>query len=100
MRPSMASVGDAYDNAMAESFFSTLECELLARRRFHSRPEARMVLFSDFEGFYNPARRHSAPGYRSPLVHEQEHRRQPATETLVTQAPYPSTETGAIPAAA
>ncbi len=66
VRPSMGSVGDAYDNAMAESFFSTLECELLARRRFHSRPEARMALFSYLEGFYNPVRRHSALGYRSP----------------------------------
>ena len=70
VRPSMGSVGDAYDNAMAESFFSTLECELLARRRFHSRPEARMALFSYLEGFYNPVRRHSALGYRSPLVYE------------------------------
>lgn len=42
VRPSMGSVGDAYDNAMAESFFSTLECELLARRRFRSQAEARM----------------------------------------------------------
>ena len=43
VRPSMGSVGDAYDNAMAESFFSTLECELLARRRFRSQAEARMA---------------------------------------------------------
>ena len=87
VRPSMGSVGDAYDNAMAESFFSTLECELLSRRRFRSRPEARMALFSYVEGFYNPVRRHSALGYRSPLVYEQEHRPDPATETLVSQAP-------------
>ncbi|GJD66752.1 hypothetical protein MPEAHAMD_6950 [Methylobacterium frigidaeris] len=87
VRPSMVSVGDAYDNAMAESFFSTLECELLARRRFRSRPEARMALFSYLEGFYNPVRRHSALGYRSPLVYEQEHRPQPTTETQVNQAP-------------
>ncbi len=87
VRPSMGSVGDAYDNAMAESFFSTLECELLARRRFHSRPEARMALFSYLEGFYNPVRRHSALGYRSPLVYEQEHRPKPATEILLSQAP-------------
>lgn len=83
----MGSVGDAYDNAMAESFFSTPECELLARRRFQSRPEARMALFSDLEGFYNPVRRHSALGYRSPLVSEQEHRPKPATDTLLSQAP-------------
>jgi putative transposase len=40
VRPSMGVVGDAYDNAMCESFFATLECELLARRRFTSRAEA------------------------------------------------------------
>ncbi len=87
VRPSMGSVGGAYDNAMAESFFSTLECKLLGCRRFHSRPEARMAFFSYLEGFYNPVRRHSALGYRSPLVYEQEHRPTPATETLVSQAP-------------
>jgi putative transposase len=87
VRPSVGSVGDAYDNAMAESFFSTLECELLARRRFHSRPEARMALFSYLEGFYNPVRRHSALGYRSPLVYEQEHSPKPTTEILLSQAP-------------
>ena len=50
VRPSMASVGDAYDNAMAESFFSTLEAELLSRRRFASQAEARMACFSYVEG--------------------------------------------------
>jgi transposase InsO family protein len=45
----MGSVGDAYDNAMAESFFSTLECELLARRKFASKAEARMACFSYIE---------------------------------------------------
>jgi hypothetical protein len=47
------------DNAMYESFFATLECELLARRRFASQAEARMAVFSYIEGWYNPARRHS-----------------------------------------
>ncbi len=42
VRPSRGSVGDAYDNAMAESFFATLECELLARRRFPTQAEARV----------------------------------------------------------
>ena len=56
VRPSMGSVGDAYDNAMAESFFSTLEAELLSRRRFASQAEARMACFSYIEGWYNPAR--------------------------------------------
>lgn len=87
VRPSMGSVGDAYDNAMAESFFSTLECELLARRRFRSQAEARMAVFSYVEGFYNPLRRHSALGYRSPVAYEQEIRREPSTETLLSQVP-------------
>ena len=50
VRPSMGSVGDAYDNAMAESFFSTLEAELLSRRRSASQAEARMACFSYIEG--------------------------------------------------
>ena len=70
VRPSMGSVGDAYDNAMAESFFSTLEAELLSRRRFASQAEARMACFSYIEGWYNPVRLHSALGYRSPMNYE------------------------------
>ena len=73
VRPSMGSVGDAYDNAMAESFFSTLECELLERRRFRSQAKARMACFSYIEGFHNPLRLHSALGYRSPITYEQEY---------------------------
>jgi putative transposase len=72
VRPSMGSVGDAYDNALCESFFATLECELLARRRFASQAEARMAVFSYVEGWYNPVRLHSALGYRSPVACEQE----------------------------
>jgi putative transposase len=70
VRPSMGSRGDAYDNAMAESFFATLECELLARRRFASHAEARLAIFRYVEGWYNPHRRHSALGQRSPLAFE------------------------------
>jgi putative transposase len=70
VRPSMGSVGDAYDNAMAESFFSTLEAELLSRRRFASQAEARMACFTYIEGWYNPARLHSGLGYRSPITYE------------------------------
>lgn len=66
LKPSMGSVGDAYDNAMAESFFSTLESELLARCDFESRDQARREVFSFIEGWYNPRRRHSALGYKSP----------------------------------
>jgi hypothetical protein len=65
VRPSMGSVGDAYDNAMCESFFATLECELLDRRRFKTQAEARIAVFEFIEGFYNPRRRHSSIGYRS-----------------------------------
>ena len=72
VRPSMGSVGDAYDNAMAESFFSTLEAELPSRRRFMSQAEARMACFSYIEGRYNPARLHSGLGYRSPMAYEAE----------------------------
>ena len=53
VRPSMGSVGDAYDNAMCESFFATLECELLARSRFKTPAEARRAVFDFIEGFYN-----------------------------------------------
>jgi putative transposase len=74
VRPSMGSVGDAYDNAMAESFFSTLEAELLNRRPFTSQAEARMACFSYIEGWYNPVRLHSALGYRSPLTYEADNR--------------------------
>jgi len=73
VRPSMGSVGDAYDNAMAESFFATLECELLDRRRFKSQAEARMAVFEFIEGWYNPRRRHSALEYESPISYEKKH---------------------------
>ena len=55
---------------MAESFFSTLEAELLKRRRFTSQAEAKMACFSYIEGWYNPVRLHSALAYRSPITYE------------------------------
>ena len=64
--PSMGTVGDAYDNAMAESLFASLEKELLKHRRFKSKVEARMALFEWIEGWYNPHRRHSSIGRLSP----------------------------------
>ena len=70
VRPSMGSVGDAYDNAMCESFFATLECELLARQRFENQTAARTAVFDFVEGFYNRRRRHSAIGYLSPVDYE------------------------------
>jgi len=73
VRPSMGSVGDCYDNAMCESFFATLECELLARSRFDTHGEARRAIFSFIEGWYNPHRRHSALGQISPCEFERRH---------------------------
>jgi putative transposase len=73
VRPSMGSVGDAYDNAMAESFFASLECELIDRRTFQTKAEARLALFTYIEGWYNPRRRHSALGRISPINFERSH---------------------------
>jgi len=70
VRPSMGTVGDAYDNAMCESFFATLECELLQRTRFRNPVEARLALFQYIEGWYNRRRRHSSIGYVSPVNYE------------------------------
>jgi putative transposase len=70
IRCSMGSVGDGYDNAMAESFFATLECELLAQHAFRTHLEARTALFEYLEVFYNRQRRHSALGYLSPDAYE------------------------------
>ena len=71
VRPSMGSVGDCYDNALCESFFATLECELLDRSSFRTPAEARLAVFDFIEGWYNPRRRHSALDYESPLAFEQ-----------------------------
>ena len=68
--PSMGSVGDAYDNALCESFFTTLECELLDRQRFPTPAGARLAVFDFIEGWYNPRRRHSALDYLSPMMYE------------------------------
>jgi len=82
VRPSMGSVGDCYDNAMCESFFATLECELLDRRKFKTKAEARVACFEFIEGWYNPSRRHSALGYKSPINYERT-----ATEGLDSPSP-------------
>jgi putative transposase len=69
---SMGSIGDCYDNAIAESFFATLECELLERSTFRTHAEARTAIFEFIEGFYNPHRRHSALGYLAPAEFERQ----------------------------
>jgi putative transposase len=89
VRPSMGSVGDCFDNAMCESFFATLEGELLKRRRFKTQVEARMAVFDFIEGWYNPHRRHSSLDYLSPINYERSH----STATAY-RSPTPSTESG------
>jgi putative transposase len=71
VRPSMGSVGDCYDNAMCESFFATLECELLDRTHFTDRAAAELAVFDFIEGFYNTHRRHSGLGNLAPVTFEQ-----------------------------
>ena len=73
VRPSMGTVGDAYDNAMAESFFASLECELIARRTWKTKTEARLAVFTWIESWYNPRRRHSGLNYQSPNNFERNH---------------------------
>ena len=89
IRPSMGSVGDAYDNAMCESFFATLECELLDRVSLRTRVEAEQEVFEFIEGFYNSHRRHSSLGYLSPVEFEHRH-----LGVAQVESPALSTETG------
>jgi putative transposase len=73
---SMGSVADCFDNALAESLFATLECELFDQQpggRFTTRREAKLTVFDFIEGFYNPRRRHSALGQISPAQFEARH---------------------------
>lgn len=73
VRPSMGSVGDCFDNALCESFFASLECELLDRSRFETPAEAARAVFSWIEGFSNPQWRHSSIGYLSRTEFERRH---------------------------
>jgi transposase InsO family protein len=86
VRPSMGSVGDCFDNAMCESFFATLECELLERTTLRTYAQARLEIFEFIEGFYNPRRRHSGIGQLSPLEFERRYyeSRQPRRNQPVT----------------
>jgi putative transposase len=89
VRPSMGSVGDCFDNALCESFFATLECELLDRETFHTPSEARQAVFAFIEGWYNLHRLHSALDYVSPIQFERSYR-----SFLDLPSAYLSTETG------
>jgi putative transposase len=70
---SMGTVGDALDNAVAESFFATLECELLDRYPWPTRAGLRTAIFDFIEVFYNRQRRHSTLDYATPVISEQQH---------------------------
>lgn len=67
----MGSVGDGFDNANCESFFATLECELIDRSVLRTQAEARLAIFEFVESFYNRARRRSI-GYLSPVAFEEQ----------------------------
>jgi putative transposase len=71
--------GDAYDNAACESVISTIKNELIKRQTWKSRDQARLAVFSYIETFYNPRRRHSALGYRSPIEYENMAQEAPAS---------------------
>jgi len=70
MTPSMSRKGDCYDNAVVESFFATLEWELIEGAAWHTRVEARTAIFEYIEVWYNRQRRHSALNYMSPVTYE------------------------------
>ncbi len=79
---SMGSVGDCYDNAMAESFFATLETELIDRSDWASPAEAKAAVFEYIEVFYNRIRRHSSLGNLSPQQFEERYRSSPAAKAV------------------
>jgi transposase InsO family protein len=83
VKPSMGTVGDAYDNAMAESFFATLECELINRRSWKTKSEARLAIFTWIEAWYNPLRRHSGLGQRSPNAFERSLKKQKSDTDII-----------------
>jgi putative transposase len=89
VRPSMGSLGDCFDNALCESFFATLECELLDRETFRSPAEARRAVFAFIEGWYNLHRLHSTLGYASPIQFERSH-----AQLVVSPSSHLSTKTG------
>lgn len=83
IRPSTGRTGTCFDNAITESFFASLECELIDRRVFRTRSQAEREVFGYIEGFYNPRRRHSANGQLSPAEYERRY-----TETITSEDGY------------
>jgi len=70
---SMGSVGDCYDNAMIESFWSRMQVELLNRKRWNTRVELATAIFEYLEIFHNRQRRHSSLGMLTPIEFEARH---------------------------
>ena len=100
VRPSMGTVGDAYDNAMAESFFASLECELIERRSWRTLTEARLALFTWIEAWYNPRRRHSGLGQVSPANFERNHHDNTCSRRGCSGTPAPCRDGRRLPATA
>lgn len=69
-RASMSGKGNCYDNAAVETFFKTIKAELIWRKSWETRRQAEMAIFEYINGFYNPRRRHSALGWKSPVAFE------------------------------
>lgn len=78
--PSMSRKGNCYDNACAESFFSTLKNELIHLRRFKTREGAKQAIFEYIEVYYNRQRRHSSLGYLTPLEFNRQFMKKEASE--------------------
>ncbi len=94
----MGSVADCYDNALAESLFATLECELFDQQpggRSETRREARLAVFDYLEAFYNQRRRHSSLGQSSPARYGQAHTARTAAVTQVRS--HEVSESGSTP---
>jgi putative transposase len=87
VRPSMGSIGDCFDNALCESFFATLETELLYRNSFKTQAEASTAIFEFIEAWYNPHRRHSALDYVSPIDYERRYTAGSIDQHLYTAPP-------------
>ena len=87
MCPLMGLTGDCYDNAICESFFATLECELIERETFASKSDARLSVFEFIEGRYNPEQLHSGIGYRSPNGSEEKYHSRTSSQSEEVQSP-------------
>ncbi|WP_445942236.1 integrase core domain-containing protein [Pseudonocardia sp. T1-2H] len=87
----MGSIGDCFDNALAESFFSSMQVELLDRRPWRTRQELASAIFEWIEAFYNPVRRHSGLDYLSPSTTNE-----PTPRSLARPEPHTPRDRGRI----